>query len=160
MAIMPSCFPFETLVVQSYSSSSSLFCRVFSTPTRFLHVICITLKASWVLYYLMTRWIIFSFSFGVIIIFFSAAEYRRRAEQFGRDCAGAELRDSDLQRNRHSAINGPLAARGRQTHQHQPNTCRYVTHLIVYRINQTNLKDWVPSPGVTKSTPGVRGTRQ
>jgi hypothetical protein len=65
-----------------------------------------------------------------------------------------------LQRNRHSAINGPLAAWGRQTHQHQPNTCRYVTHLIVYRINQTNLKDWVPSPGVTKSTPGVRGTRQ
>lgn len=64
--------------------------------------------------------------------FLSAAEYRRRAEQFGRDCAGAELRDSDLQRNRHSAINGPLAARGRQTHQHQPNTCRYVTHLIVY----------------------------
>jgi hypothetical protein len=109
MAIMPSCFPFETLVVQSYSSSSWLLSSVFNSHTFFArHLHNIKSKLGVILSNdAMNNFLLF---FWVVIIFFSAAEYRRRAEQFGRDCAGAELRDSDLQRNRHSAINGPLAA--------------------------------------------------
>jgi hypothetical protein len=78
---------------------------------------------------MMRFYLFFSLNFN------SATKYRRCAEQFGRDCARAKLRDADLQRNRHSTINGTLEARRRQTHQHQPNTCRYVCIPTVYCLN-------------------------
>lgn len=65
----------------------------------------------------------------------SSAEYRRRAQQFGRDGEGAELGNADLQRNRHSSINGALEARGRQTHQHQPHARRYLRVSIISWLN-------------------------